>query len=228
MPGTAHAAGGLRLVAFTRLLVLVAVVGFGFALAVLWVPHDPAELRGWVLELGTAGPLLFVAVVTVLTCALFPYPVLAATSGLLFGTAGGTAISIVAGTAGAVVAFVIARNWGAGPVDRLAGARLRRLLARVGRRGFVAVLYLRIVPGVPRGVANYAVGLTPVGLGAYTAATVIGIAPRAFAYTALGSSFAVGRLDSPEAVVAVVALVALAIFGALLLVRERRRTGDAA
>jgi len=217
----------LRLIALMRLLGLVTAVGAAFTVSVFFVPRSAHELRAWVAELGVAGPLVFVAVVTVLTCALFPYPVLAATSGLLFGTAGGTAVSIVAGTAGAVVAFLIARAWGAGPVDRLAGARLRRLLTRVGRRGFVAVLYLRIVPGVPRDVANYAVGLTPVGLGAYAAATVIGIAPRAFAYTALGSSFAVGRLDSPEAVVAVVLLVALAVLGVVLLVWERRRSDDA-
>ncbi len=209
-----------------RLLGLVTAVAAAFAVSVVLVPRSSEELRAWVADLGAAGPLGFVVVGTVLTCALFPYPILAASSGLLFGTTWGTAVSIAAGTSGAVVAFLIARRWGAAPVARLAGARLRRLLAGVERRGFVAVLYLRIVPGVPRDVANYAVGLTSVGLRPYAAATVIGIAPRAFAYTALGGAFAVGRLDSPEAVIAVVLLVALAVLGVLLLVWERRRARD--
>lgn len=122
-----------------------------------------------------------------------------------------------------MAAFLIARAGGARPLAALAGPRLRRLLAGTGRHGFVAVLYLRIVPGVPRDLANYAVGLTSVGLSTYTAATALGLAPRAFAYTALGSSFSLGRLTSPEAVAAVAVLVGLGLLGLLLVARDVRR-----
>ena len=91
------------------------------------------------------------------------------------------------------------------------------------RRGFVAVLYARIVPGVPRDLANYAFGLTRVTLGAYTAATLLGIAPRAFAYTALGGSL--GDFDSPESIIAIALLVAMGVLG-LVLVRRDLRGGD--
>ena len=92
--------------------------------------------------------------------------------------------------------------------------------AAIERRGFVAVLYARIIPGVPRDLANYAFGLTRVSLAAFTAATVIGIAPRAFAYTALGGSL--GRLDSTESVLAIATLVAMGVLG-LVLVRHDLR-----
>ncbi|HEX5899397.1 MAG TPA: hypothetical protein VFY32_08355, partial [Solirubrobacteraceae bacterium] len=48
----------------------------------------------------------------------------------------------------------------------------------------------------------------------FVAATAIGVAPRAFAYTALGGSL--GDLGSPEAIVAVVVLVLMAVVGAAL------------
>ena len=51
------------------------------------------------------------------------------------------------------------------------------------------MLYARIAPGMPFTVVNYAAGLTPVRLPVFAAATAIGAAPRAFAYTALGGSF---------------------------------------
>jgi uncharacterized membrane protein YdjX (TVP38/TMEM64 family) len=212
-----------RAAAVWRLGALVLAVAAAFAAVALLAPHSAEELRPVITGLGPLAPLAFVLVATALTCALFPYPVIAAASGLLFGTTLGTVVSIAGGAAGAVAAFLLARAGGARPVAALAGPRLRRLLARVGRHGFLAVLYLRIVPGVPRDLANYAVGLTPVGLGAYTAATVLGLGPRAFAYTALGSSFSLGRRTSPEAIAATVILVAIGLLGLVLVLRDLRR-----
>ena len=71
---------------------------------------------------------------------------------------------------------------------------------------------------MPRDVANYASALTRVGFGAFTAATLIGIAPRAFAYTALGGSL--GNFDSTESIVAIATLVAMGVLGLVLVRRD--------
>lgn len=213
---------GERSAARWRLASLALAVAIAFAAAALILRHSATSVRDLADGLGPATPIVFVALATVLTCALFPFPLIAAASGLLFGTALGTVVSIVAGTCGAVAAFLIARRWGARSVQTLASARVASLLDAVGRRGFVAVLYLRIVPGVPRDIANYGAGVVPIGLAPYTGATVLGIAPRAFAYTVLGSSLGLGDLRSPEAIVAVVLLVLMGLLGLALLHRDRR------
>jgi hypothetical protein len=69
-------------------------------------------------------------------------------------------------------ALLIARFAARDAAAELAGPRLRRLLDGAARRGFVAVLYVRILPGVPRHPANYAFGLTAIGLVPFAAATV--------------------------------------------------------
>ena len=74
--------------------------------------------------LGVAGPLVFVVVSSLLTVALFPGPLLAGASGLLFGTALGTPVIIAAATLGAVLAFSISRWWAHDAVAELAGPRL--------------------------------------------------------------------------------------------------------
>jgi len=209
-----------RRAATLRLAALAVTLALGFASAALALPHSAAGIRHLAGDLGPAAPLGFIALATVLTCAFVPFPLLAAVSGVLFGSAWGTVISILAGTCGAVVAFLIARTWGARSVRTLARGRLALMLDALGQRGFVAVLYLRIVPGVPRDIANYAAGLTPIGLAPYTAATVIGIAPRAYAYTVLGSSLSLGSLNSPQAVIAVGLLVGMAVLGLALLRRQ--------
>lgn len=179
------------------------------------------RVRDAVDPLGAAAVPVFIVVSALLTCALFPGPLLAGASGLLFGTALGTPVSIAAATLGAVLAFSIARFAAHDAVEQLAGRRLAPLQAWIERRGFWAVLYARIAPGVPYSLVNYAAGLTRVPLAAFAAATALGAAPRAFAYTALGGSL--DDLTSPEAIVAMAALAIMALTGLVLLRAERRR-----
>jgi uncharacterized membrane protein YdjX (TVP38/TMEM64 family) len=199
----------------------VALVTFVLVLA-LSGSISASKVRSWIDGYGVAAPLVFIAVSASLTVVLFPGPVLAAASGLLFGTALGTPVSICSATLGATIAFSISRWWGHDAVIALAGPRIEALREWIGRRGFLTVLYARIAPGVPYTLVNYAAGLTPVALRSFVAATAIGVAPRAFAYTALGGSL--GDLTSPEALVAVAVLVAMAIGGALLARRDLART----
>jgi uncharacterized membrane protein YdjX (TVP38/TMEM64 family) len=175
-------------------------------------------VRDWVDGYGVAGPLVFIVVSAALTPALFPGPLLAGASGLLFGTWLGTPVSIVSATLGAVLAFSLARWIAHDAVEELQGRRLSALRAWIGRRGFLSILYARIVPGVPYSLVNYAAGLSPVTPRAFAGATALGCAPRAFAYTALGGSL--DDLGSPEAIAAVVVLVVMAVGGALLARRD--------
>jgi uncharacterized membrane protein YdjX (TVP38/TMEM64 family) len=215
-----------RRAAVLRLAALAAALATCVAVLALSGSISADRVRDWVDGHGAAGPLVFIAVSASLTVVLFPGPVLAAASGLLFGTALGTPVSIAAATLGATLAFSLSRWWAHDAVVALAGPRLEALRAWIGRRGFLTVLYARIVPGVPYTLVNYAAGLTPIRLGAFAAATAIGVAPRAFAYTALGGSLR--NLDSPEALAAVAVLVAMALAGLALARREARSRPDAA
>ena len=179
------------------------------------------RVRDAIDPLGIAAVPAFILLSALLTCALFPGPLLAGASGLLFGTAIGTPVSIAAATLGATLAFCIARFFAHDAVRTLTPQRVRPVQDWIERRGFWAVLYARIAPGVPYSLVNYVAGLTQVALPAFAAATAIGVAPRAFAYTALGGSL--DDLTSPEAIVAIVALVVMALTGVVLLRAERAR-----
>jgi uncharacterized membrane protein YdjX (TVP38/TMEM64 family) len=211
--------------AWLRLGALGAGLATALAVVLLTSGFSAQGVRDWVDGFGVAAPLVFIVVSAALTCALFPSPVLAGASGLLFGTALGFPVSLTAATLGASCAFLISRKVGFTAVDQLAGPRVRRIRAWIGRRGFVAVLYARIVPGMPYTLVNYAAGLTPLRLPVFAAATALGAAPRAFAYTALGGSL--GNWTSPATIAAAVVLVVMAGVGLLLLRREVRPPGSA-
>jgi uncharacterized membrane protein YdjX (TVP38/TMEM64 family) len=76
----------------------------------------------------------------------------------------------------------------------------------------------RIVPALPWGVVNYSAGLTRLRFRDLAVGTLIGGAPKVFAYTALGGSLA--DLASPEAIVAIALLVVLALAGAMFVRRQ--------
>ena len=213
-----------RTVARWRVAAFVVLLG-GVWLLVASGGLSSDRVRDAIDPLGAAAVPGFILVSALLTCALFPGPLLAGASGLLSGTALGTPVAIASATLGATLAFCIARFFAHDAVQTLTPERMRPLQDWIERRGFWAVLYARIAPGVPYSLVNYAAGLTRVKLLAFAAATAIGVAPRAFAYTALGGSL--DNLASPEAIVAYVALVVMALTGVVLLRAERRRTPQA-
>ena len=100
-----------RLDPLLRLLTLAALVGAAFLVVALSGSLSADAVRDRIDSLGAAGPLLFIPISACLTVALFPGPLLAGASGLLFGTALGTPVSIASATLGATLAFSLSRWW---------------------------------------------------------------------------------------------------------------------
>jgi uncharacterized membrane protein YdjX (TVP38/TMEM64 family) len=199
---------------------LAALVGALFAAVALTGDLSAVRVRDAADDAGVAAPLAFVLISALLTVAMFPGPLLSGASGLLFDTALGTPVSIVAATLGASLAFSLSRRFGARSVDELSGHRVRVVQDFIAQRGFLAVLYARILPAMPYNVVNYASGLTRVPLLVFAAATALGCAPRAFAYTALGGNLS--NLDSPAAIVAFAVLLVMGVGGVVVAARDVR------
>jgi uncharacterized membrane protein YdjX (TVP38/TMEM64 family) len=211
-----------------RLALFVAVVGgLAIAAAVLGFAPTARELRDIGESLGWGGYVLWIPLTTLLAAVFVPGPVLAGAAGLLFDTAVGIPLAIASATTTAVFEMAIGRFVAGDEVGRRLPARVRRLDAFLERRGFWAVVYLRLAPFVPYNLVNYGAGLTRLRFRDMAGGTVVGAAPRTFAYVALGGSL--GNLGSPESIVAVVLLVAIGIVGFFLARRQiaAERRGDA-
>jgi uncharacterized membrane protein YdjX (TVP38/TMEM64 family) len=176
------------------------------------------RIERWADGLGVFGPPLFVAAGVALNCLFVPIPVLAAAAGLAFGTAGGTLIGILVAGASATTHLMIGRHLSGDAIRSLMGRRGEAVAGFLSRRGFWAVLYVRLIPGVPFNTLNYAAGLSRLRARDMFAGTALGFAPRTFAYAALGGS--ISNLGSPEAKVAIVVGAVMAVAGALLARRQ--------
>jgi uncharacterized membrane protein YdjX (TVP38/TMEM64 family) len=202
-----------------RLAAFVALLGALFTASLLLAPHSAPHLRHELAGLGAWVPAAAVVAYALATCAFVPGPVLAGASGLLFGTAVGTGVAIISATLGASLAFLLARAFARRSYTALARGRVQAWTTRIEQRGFLAVLYARLIPGAPFSLISYATGLTSIRLRDFAAGTAIGATPRAFAYAALGGS--IGNYGSPQALVAIGVLVAMTLGGLVLFSRSR-------
>jgi uncharacterized membrane protein YdjX (TVP38/TMEM64 family) len=149
---------------------------------------------------------------------LITWPILAGAGGLLFGTAAGAPLALAGVTLSALAQMWVARFLAGAHVGALLPRRTRALEEFLTRHGAVSVMESRIVPALPYGLVNYSAGLTRLRFRDMTLGTVVGAAPKVFAYTALGGSLT--NLTSPEAIVAVAVLVVLALVGVLFVRRQ--------
>jgi uncharacterized membrane protein YdjX (TVP38/TMEM64 family) len=207
-----------RRAAIRRIAIYAAAVGTVFLVLLLTgsLP-TPGEARDWGESLGDYAYVAFVPLF-VLVNFVVTWPILAGAAGLLFGTAAGTPLVLAGVTCASVVQMAVARRLAAGEHGNLLPARTRAVEDFLTRHGAVAVMESRIVPLLPWGIVNYSAGLTRLTYRDMAVGTVVGAAPKVFAYTALGGSL--DNLASPEAVVAVALLAVLALAGALFVRRQ--------
>ena len=172
-----------------RLAVFVAFLVVMFYLLAVKHVVNIEDVRGWVKATGPLAPFTYVVLSAVLGAIFVPGPILAASSGLLFGPLLGVFVTLGATVGTAVVAAFLGRRAGRDSARALLGAsRADRLDALIQRRGLWAVVGQRFIPGLSDALASYAFGAFGVPLWQMAVGAFIGSVPRAFVYTALGAS----------------------------------------
>lgn len=169
-------------------IVVLALLAAGIAAAWYW--HRvfvPAQLTA-TLSRGPAAPLAFLALQIVASLFFVPRTMLAIGAGALFGMWWGILWAALGSVLGAVCGFLLARYLHSGFLDRIEPARLAALRQQAERGGWRVVAIVRLVPIIPHSLTNYALGLTKVGLGAYTIGSLLGQLPMTVASVALGAA----------------------------------------
>lgn len=191
-------------------------------------------VQAFIEGFGVWAPLVFMAVYLAATVLFLPGSVFTLAGGALFGVWEGTAYSLGGATLGATVAFLVARYVAAEWVAEKAGGRLRRIIDGVEQEGWRFVAFTRLVPVFPFNLLNYALGLTRIPVLQYALASLICMAPGAFAYAYLGEALAQvargvaaeGSADDLRGTIQTI-LIAVAVFAAVTflprLVKRLRR-----
>ena len=155
----------------------------------VWVPLPTAvQLRDWATSVGPWFPLAFLAAHVVITVFPFPRSAFTLAAGLLFGPLLGVSLAVVASTISAVIALFLVRAAGWQLSRLVKHSRIDVLDARLRKRGWPAILSMRMIPVVPFSVLNYAAGASAVRVVPYTLASAVGLLPGTAAVVILGDA----------------------------------------
>lgn len=156
----------------------------------LHIFNNVAILSSYIRSYGILAPAItFVLFTLQAILPVFPYVILTAAAGLLFGFKTGFLLSWSGALTGACIAFGLCRWLGSDWVMARFGSRFDFDLRGMNSRlAFWSIIIARIIPVVPTPLINAAAALGGVGFTVFFFSSAIGKLPTALLYTGLGLS----------------------------------------
>lgn len=193
---------------------VVALIAFVALWALLDVP-PLSTLRQWADQTGPWFPVIFWLLYVLITQFPIPRTVMTISAGILFGTVQGILIALTATTVASVISLILVRfllrDW---IEPRLTHPSIAAINQRLEERGWLAILSLRMIAGVPFSILNYAAALTRVRVGPFALATLVGSAPGTVLVAVFGDTL---TGEAKPVLVAAMVVLAVAGFAGLLL-----------
>ncbi len=208
---------------WTRLVVLVVLVGLGASLVLVADDLSVEGIRAVVDGIGPWAPLVYVGLYVVATVFLLPGTPFTVAAGVVFGPWLGLGVVLIGATLGATGSFLVGRAVGRDAVVQLTGRRVRAIDRALERNGLVSVLIMRLIPLFPFNVLNLVCGVTGLKLRDYIVGTAVGIIPGTALLVVAGGS--IDDPTSPLFIGSVTGFIALAVVTSLI--ARRMRPADA-
>ena len=128
------------------------------------------------------APIILVAGYALGCVFAVPASIFVIAAGVIFGWKLGSVYAITGAMIGATASYFVGRFLGEGLLDRL-GRTGARLAEQAKHSGFLSILIVRLIPGPPFALWNYAAGVARVPLRDYVLATFLGTLPAHIIFT---------------------------------------------
>lgn len=180
-----------------------------------------AEISSYIKTFGVLAPLVaFFLFALQAAVPVFPYIILAAAGGMLFGLKWGFLLSWLGALAGACLAFGLCRllggEWARKTIKHRLGYDVRAIDTEIA---FWSILIARLIPVIPTPAINVAAALSEVPFWNFFFSSALGKIPTAILYTGLGI-YLFKAQDIKEALL-IIAGVLIALAGIRYFVRQR-------
>lgn len=161
-------------------------------------------------------PFLAIAVVALASTLAIPLAVIIVGGVLVFGPLLGSAYILLGAEIGAVISFGLGRYLGHVALKLFASEKANSISQRLGQRGFISIVLIRLIPAAPFAVVNMIAGASHVRLRDFLAGTLVGMLPGILFIGVLAEQI-VAAINQPDWRTGVGALVVvcLAVAGAI-------------
>lgn len=202
------------LAGFVIFLLFCGAVGWFVGRPMIRMADDPAKFRAWVDGFGVWGRLVFVGMVFLqVLVALIPGEPIELMAGYMFGAVEGTLLAMAGILLGSFVIFLLVRKLGVKMVQVFFGDRqIKRLgFLKDPKKSMVLTFVLMTIPGTPKDLLSYFVGLTPVKLWQWLLIVLVARIPSLVTSTVSGA--AAGQENYVLAAITLAVTVVLSIAG---------------
>ena len=177
-------------------LVLSALVCWFAGRPLIRFVREPERFQAWVDAQGVRAPLLFVGMVVLqIVVAIIPGEPLEIAAGYAFGALEGTLLCLIGALVGRVAVFLLVRRFGVRAVEvffPLEKVQSLRFLQNEKKLTFW-VFFLFFLPGTPKDVLCYIVGLTKLPLRSWIIISTIAPIPSIITSTIGGDALGMGN-----------------------------------
>ncbi|MET0917109.1 MAG: VTT domain-containing protein [Burkholderiales bacterium] len=215
--------GRLTGVAVVVVALTAAAVAWRYTPLQAWL--EPARL----IELGTSlradpvAPLYAILAFVGGGLVLFPVSVLVAVTVVVFGPVLGIVYALIGATMSGAMTFAIGRHLRRDTVRRLAGRRLNDLSRRLGERGLLAIVFVRVVPVGPFSIVNIVAGASHIRWRDFLLGTLIGLVPGVTAAGVFVDRVAAAIRDPSAATFVLVAAAGAALIALVWVITRKLR-----
>jgi uncharacterized membrane protein YdjX (TVP38/TMEM64 family) len=144
------------------------------------------------------GPLVLVAGYAIGCVFALPASIFVIAAGVIWGWKFGSMYAIAGGMLGAVGAYFVALFLGEGLLDRF-GSVGRAVRKQVESAGFIKMLIVRLIPGPPFAIWNFAAGVARMRFRDYALATFLGLIPSHIIFAYCADSLVNGTMTEGDA-----------------------------
>ncbi len=207
---------------FLLLLATLILITVFFGDALLDMVKDPESFRQRTDGMGKLGRLLFIALIALqVVLAVLPGQVFALAGGYCFGAFEGTLLTVIGTVIGSSIAFLLARFFGSRVVTSLySEEKLQKLsFLKENKRQYFVTFLLFLIPGIPKDMLTYFMGLTEMRLSKFLLISTVGRFP-ALLLTVLGG--AAIQTKNLMLILTVAGLVLLLLLLGLIFYKKRK------
>lgn len=198
---------------FVIFLIFCGAVGWFVGRPMLKMADDPETFRVWVDSFGVWGRLVFVGMVFLqVLVALIPGEPIELMAGYMFGAVEGTLLAMAGILLGSLVIFLLVRKLGVKMVQVFFKDKEIKRLAflKNPKKSMVLTFVIMMIPGTPKDLLSYFVGLTPVKLWQWLLIVLVARIPSLVTSTVSGAAAGQENYVLAAVTFAVTALLSIA------------------
>lgn len=181
----------LNIIAILLFVIVIVLVGAKYSKQIIALTSSPAKFRNWVLSFGNLGVFVFILFqILQVVVSVIPGEAIQISGGYIYGTVMGTFYSLIGIMLGTVIVFYISRLLGYTLIKKLVPEESLNKFYFVinSAKSEVAIFLLFLIPGLPKDILTYIVGLSPIKPLRFFIITAIARFPGIFFSSYIGSN----------------------------------------